>query len=120
MTHVRIRRIREREPKAFQIIDFLEPSRILQIIFLGEKHLWKFEFKLLRLTNDYNEIVTAMDKKKKRRGNDQKKKGEKMFRIVLNTLKALSTNVRKHSNMLLWCIYSGFRDMVLRVVLMWS
>jgi hypothetical protein len=77
MTHVRIRRIREREPKALQIIDLFEPSWILQIIFLEEKHLWKFKFKkLLWLANDYNEIVTAITKKKKKEEAMTKKKRE--------------------------------------------
>jgi hypothetical protein len=75
MTHVRIRRIREREPKALQIIDLLEPSWILQIIFLEEKHLWKFKFKkLFWLANDYNEIVIA---KKKQEETMTKKKEER-------------------------------------------
>jgi hypothetical protein len=63
----------------FKLLTSLHQTGIFQITFLEEKHLWKFEFKkLLRLANDYNEIVTAMtQKKKRRRGNDQKKKKRK-------------------------------------------
>jgi hypothetical protein len=93
--HVRSEKSEKESRMLFKLLTSLHQTGIFQITFLEEKHLWKFEFKkLLRLANDYNEIVTAMTKKKKEEEAMTKKKREKMFCIVLNTLKALSTNVR--------------------------